>query len=422
MICGDEWREADQSQRQRSPNQPNGRALRNVHSQLEAPLPACDLAVAAGNEKGPALSPTGMPGPLVLYIRDLRGSGVVTNAIALARRMGRERETILAASYGKGLNRDVDVFPARLVVLNHAGQPTSRLGEARRLRALLRQSEAAVAVSMGNLGHPAFFLATVGLSVRKIYRISNEVMRPGKPILNIVRRTWTRICLARADRVVLVGGALADLPIFARARARNLAVYIPNGIDLDRAERLLREAGECPRNASEAVIVTIGRIHPQKNLARLIDALSLANSTMPMRLVIVGGGETADVDRLKRFAANLGVGDRVEFVGETHNVFAWLKRADLFALVSLWEGSSTALLEAIAAHVPVVASRQAGDATCVLDGGRYGALVEANDGEDIAKAILQQLGPDRIRPGDRASHYDLRRTHESYSAMFADLS
>lgn len=376
----------------------------------------------AGDENRAALGIAAMAGPLVLYVHDLRGSGVVTNAIALARRMGRERETILVSSYGTGLNLNADVSPARLVVLNPSGHAKSRFDEARRLRDFIRKSGAAIAVSMGNLGHRPFLLATLGLAVKKVYRISNEVERPGKPLRNLARRIWKRLFVASADRVVLVGSVLADLPIFARPRAEGVAIYIPNGIDLDGAEQKLRDAGEPQHDPGEAKIITIGRIHPQKNLARLIDALALAHATRPVRLMIYGGGEEADVDRLKRYAAERGVSDRVEFAGETRNVFAQLKRADLFALVSLWEGSSTALLEALAARVPVVASRQAGDAACVLDHGKYGVLVDANDSRDIADAIIRQLGADPILPGNRAKYFDLRRTHDSYSAVFADLS
>lgn len=356
--------------------------------------------------------------PLVLYVHDLRGSGVVTNAIALARRMGNERETILCAGYGKGLNRDVDVAPARLVVLNHATHRASRLDEARRLRAFLRHHRGAIATSMGNLGHRSFFIATLGLGGKKVYRISNEVARPGKAVRNIARLMWKRLFLASADCVVLVGNALAELPIFAAARKTGRAVYIPNGIDLYRAARMLGETGD--REAvADMTVVTIGRIHPQKNLSRLIDAIALAHAKQPMRLIIVGGGDPADTDRLKRRAEDRGVGDRIIFAGETHNVFSWLKRADLFVLVSLWEGSSTALLEALAADVPVVASRQAGDASHVLDGGRFGALVDANDSSDIARAILRQLGTEPVRPAGRAGQFDLRRTHDAYASMFA---
>ena len=363
-----------------------------------------------------------MARPLLLYVHDLRGSGVVTNAIALARRMGSERETILVAGYGQGLNRSVDVSPARLVVLNDANKRASRLDEARRLRALLKRLGAPLAVSMGNLGHRSFFLATLRLPGSTVYRISNEVARPRRPLRNAARLVWNRLFLASADRVVLVGNALAKLPLFAAALKSGRAVYIPNGIDLDRAARLLRETSTgAGAGARETTVVTIGRIHPQKNLARLIDAVALANETRLMRLVIVGGGDAADVDALEQRARECGIGDRVVFAGETQNVFEWLKQADVFALASLWEGSSTALLEALAARVPVVASHQAGDAAHVLDGGRYGALVDANDSGDIAQAILRQLGPDAILPGERANLFDLRRTHDAYAALFAAL-
>lgn len=102
------------------------------------------------------------------------------------------------------------------------------------------------------------------------------------------------------------------------------------------------------------------------------------------------------------------------FAGETGNVFAWLKRADLFALASHWEGSSTALLEALAVGTPVVATRQAGDARFVLDEGKHGALADAGDPASIAAAIIAQLGPNPDTPGDRVEQYRLERTHQRY--------
>jgi len=102
-------------------------------------------------------------------------------------------------------------------------------------------------------------------------------------------------------------------------------------------------------------------------------------------------------------------------------VFAWLARADLFALVSHWEGSSTALLEAMAVGLPVVASRQAGDAASVLGEGRFGALVDADDPRSIAEGMLCQLGEDAVRPGSRVDEFRLEQTHERYLEIFRAL-
>jgi glycosyltransferase involved in cell wall biosynthesis len=365
-----------------------------------------------------------MSSPIILYVHDLRGSGVVTNAIALARRLGAERETYLVAGYDKGLNRAIDVAPARLVVLGGADEPARpRLVAAHRLRALVRKTHPSAVMSMGNFGHSTVFFATRAMRVNTVYRISNEIGRPQPGLRNFRRRNWQRLLLATAKRVVLVGRALAEQPLFKPAVAAGKAVYIANGVDVDRARRLAASPSPHPwfSDGGPPVVLTIGRIHPQKNLEGLIDAIALARAHRPMRLMIVGTGDPARVAALEARAAALGIGDSLLFAGETDNVFAWLARADLFALASHWEGSSTALLEALSVGVPVVATVQAGDARFVLDEGRYGALADANDPATIAAAILAQLGRDRILPGDRAEAYRLSATHQRYLDLLRGL-
>ena len=75
------------------------------------------------------------------------------------------------------------------------------------------------------------------------------------------------------------------------------------------------------------------------------------------------------------------------------------------------------LLEALAVEVPVVASFQAGDTMTVLDDGRYGAIVDAENPASIAAGLLRQVRADAIRPGDRAKDYPLKRTLDGYAAL-----
>ena len=365
-----------------------------------------------------------MSGPAILYVHDLRGSGVVVNAMALARKLGAERETILCAGYAKGLYRDADVSPARLVTL--AGETEPRLPRwraAMRLRALIRETGAGLAMSMGNFGHVTVFAATRGMPVKAVYRISNEIGRPTRGTRNLRRRSWQRLLLATADRLILVGRALAEQPLFADALASGKAAYIPNGVDVDSA----RVKGQAPvphpwlSDGGPAVVLTIGRIHPQKNLPTLIDAFAIAAKVRPLRLIVVGTGEAELTARLKEQAREAGLTDSVLFAGETDNVFAWLARSDLFALVSKWEGSSTALLEALAVGTPILASRQAGDAAHVLADGRYGVLVDAGDASEIAAGILRQLSPERVLPSDRVDEFRLERTHALYLEQLRSL-
>ncbi len=363
------------------------------------------------------------PKPAILYVHDLRGSGVVVNAIALARRLGHERETILCAGYDGGLFDAVDVAPARLVSLHVAADASRRFGASLKLRRLVRASDAGLVVSMGNFGHRTMFYATLGLGVHKVYRVSNAIGRPVRGMKNFRRTARHWLQLASADKVVLVGRALAELPLFKRARKRGRAAYIANGVDIAAAHAAA--SAPCPHpwleDGGAPVVLTVGRIHPQKNLDGLIEAAGIAARTCPLRLIVVGGGPAEERARLEQVAAAKGIGEAVLFAGETDNVFAWLKRADLFALASFWEGSSTALLEALAIGVPVVASREAGDAAYVLGEGEFGALVEASDPAGIAEAILRQLSPGRIEPGNRVERFALERTHAEYLDLFGRL-
>lgn len=364
-----------------------------------------------------------MNGPIMLYVHDLRGSGVVTNAIALARRLGAERETILCAGYGTGLNRNVDVAPARLEALSSGPEPKRpRMAAAAKLRRMIASRGAGVVMSMGNFGHSTVFAATRLTGVRTVYRISNEIGRPQAGLRNFRRRTWQKLLLATADRVVLVGRALADQPLFARAVADGRAVYIPNGVNVDRARAAAAAASphRWLEDDGPPIVLTIGRIHPQKNLEGLIDGAALALAKRPLRLVVVGAGRPELLAELTARGTERGLGAAMLFAGETDNVFSWLTRAQLFALVSHWEGSSTALLEAMAVGTPILASRQAGDAASVLDGGKYGALVDADDPHSIADGILQQL-ENPVLPGDRVEEYRLERTHQRYLDLLLPL-
>ena len=395
-----------------------------------SPMPASErqaraiLAFARG-EQSRASRRSRMSAPAILYVHDLRASGVVTNAIALAQRLGAERETILCAGFGTGLNREIDVSPARLVVLSDGPEPRdARTVAAANLRRLIATSGAGLVVSMGNLGHRIVLRATLLKRVRRLYRISNEIGRPQAGLhKNFRRRLRHRVLLATANQIVLVGRALAEQPLFARAVRKGNATYIPNGVDVDRARRDALAPSPHPwlGDGGPPVVLTIGRIHAQKNFEGLLDGAALAMRERPMRLIIVGSGDPERIAALKARAHALEISEAVMFAGETSNVFAWLARANLFALVSHWEGSSTALLEAMAVGLPVVASRQAGDAASVLGEGRFGALVDANDLRSIAEGLLCQLGEKAVRPGDRIDEYRLERTHQRYLDLFRAL-
>lgn len=276
--------------------------------------------------------------------------------------------------------------------------------------------------SLGNVGHSAVYLATRGASrFQRVYRISNEVAR-GNGARTSRRMFWMRRLIDDAALIMLVGEALGRAPIFADGLAAGRAVTLPSGVDLARARRLAAAPSPHPWLGAEIpLVIGIGRLRPQKDFDLLIEAVGLARRTRRLRLVIIGGGTAAERLRLERLAAAAGFDGDFLLAGETENVFAWAARASVFALSSRWEGSSLALLEALAVGVPVVATRNAGDAADVLGEGRYGAVVEADDPHGFAAALLTQISPQAVLPGERAASYDLAALADRYAGVVAGV-
>jgi glycosyltransferase involved in cell wall biosynthesis len=107
-----------------------------------------------------------------------------------------------------------------------------------------------------------------------------------------------------------------------------------------------------------------------------------------VRLLLVGAFETQEYETaIRSLAAKLGITHLLDFVGFTQQVNAQLARMDLFVLPSLFgEGLPMVVLEAMAAGVPVVATRVEGVPEAVRDG-LEGLIAAPNDAADLARAI-----------------------------------
>ncbi|MFE2126569.1 glycosyltransferase family 4 protein [Streptomyces amritsarensis] len=155
-------------------------------------------------------------------------------------------------------------------------------------------------------------------------------------------------------------------------------------------------------------LLYVGRLSAQKNIARLLDAISLAAS--PLRLRIVGGGEL-DAD-LRARAAALGLGERVEFTGPLYDedLLAAYADADVFVLPSDREGMPLAALEAMAAALPVLATDVPGNTELLHGVG----LLAAPDPASLAAAV-DRLASDpalRGRLAGRSAERARRHTWE----------
>jgi len=132
------------------------------------------------------------------------------------------------------------------------------------------------------------------------------------------------------------------------------------------------------------VVAVIGRLSEQKGHAYLLEALAHTPALDRVHAVFAGDGDLRD--SLRARAAALGVSSRVHLVGVRRDVGNLLNAIDVFVLPSLWEGLPLALLLAMGAGVPVVATTVSGVPE-VVESGRTGLLVEPGDAAALGRAL-----------------------------------
>lgn len=184
------------------------------------------------------------------------------------------------------------------------------------------------------------------------------------------------------------------------------AILIHNGVNLSRFDnvRLDRRGKRSDLGLPEDgfVVGCVGRLAPEKGHAVLLEAAALVLRRFPqVRFLIVGGGQLEH--QLKRYAQRLSIEKQLTFTGPRRDVEELLGVMDLYVSSSIREALPMALLEAMAASLPVVATRVSGNAELIEDG-ITGCLVPPSSPECLADAI-SLLVPDPSRAaamGERA--------------------
>jgi L-malate glycosyltransferase len=158
-------------------------------------------------------------------------------------------------------------------------------------------------------------------------------------------------------------------------------------------------------------LVTVGALAPRKGQEYAIQAMGLVHASgVDARLVLVGSGD--DETKLRQIATELGVNDVVAFAGEQPDPRPYLASADVFMLPSRQEGFSNAILEAMAAALPVIATDVGGNAEAIVQG-KGGLIVAPENPEELAAAIIKLAGrPDEMQEMGR---YNRERVAERFS-------
>lgn len=176
--------------------------------------------------------------------------------------------------------------------------------------------------------------------------------------------------------------------------------FVPTFPTLDLSPALDRATLTTPSNAK--ILLALSRLHPKKGLDILLQALAQLPDCY---LWLAGDGPL--LPELRRQAAQLGVAERVRFLGWRHDRGALLRAADICVLPSRYEPFGTVMLEAWAAHVPLVAAAAAGPAAFVRHEAN-GMLVAVDDATALGQAIRNVLDRPALRAtiiaGGRATY------------------
>ena len=156
---------------------------------------------------------------------------------------------------------------------------------------------------------------------------------------------------SRADRVLtLTQGGRKDLIENFKVPAERIDVLASNAVIDPVAEKRLASAAETNAPREPGLIVSVGRLSPEKDQLLIVEALARSPGLGQARLILIGDGPLRPA--IEQRMMQLGLTDRVVLAGHQDDPFAWLLKAELAVCSSRFEGLGNAVIEALAAVLP----------------------------------------------------------------------
>jgi glycosyltransferase involved in cell wall biosynthesis len=367
---------------------------------------------------------------------------------ATAARVGSGRIAILAATSGhsgvdrvvRNLSAQLDAWGIGVDLLQIRGHgPTVDLGPLtgartvdlgsrhvngalpRLVRWLRRERPAALLTDKDRVNRIAVLARIMArVETRLVVRLGTTVS------VNLADRGWLERTLQRAsirhlypraDAVIVPSRGAADDLLDWAGLDPALVRVVRSPIVTPRLARLAAAPMAHPwltGTAAPPVVLGVGELGFRKDFETLVRAFAVARRQRPCRLIILGRGRRHAP--LRALADSLGVGADVDLPGFNPNPYAFMARAAVFVLSSRWEGMPVALVEALAAGTPAVATDCPSGPAEVLAGGRCGTLVPIGDVAAMAAGIVDWIDhrPDPAALAAAVAPYRIEQSARDY--------
>ena len=230
-------------------------------------------------------------------------------------------------------------------------------------------------------------LVSILTGVPLVYHVHSPAARDStRRWRNRINAWIERRSVARASAVIAVSKSLGE-HLKSLSRRDRPVLVVPNGVPC-RTPRPPRPAGQ-----TDWTLGTVALFRPRKGIELLLEALAVVRSRgYSVRLRAVGEFETGEYrSSVHEQTARLGLTGAVDWVGFVHDVDRELDRMDWLVLPSLFgEGLPMVILEAMAAGVPVVATRVEGIPEAIRDG-QEGWLAEPGSARSLAECLVRAI-------------------------------
>lgn len=253
-----------------------------------------------------------------------------------------------------------------------------------------------------------------------VAKISNDLLRGD---MNAAARffygLWLRMQGRMIDHFIGMESPMADEIASAMRIGRDRISIIANPALSQQQIEQIRSSlpGKDRHDPRARHFVAVGRLVKQKNFELMLRAFASASHSGD-RLTILGEGPVRG--RLEALAVELGIRERLSMPGHVPDPAAMLRRFDILLLSSDYEGVPAAILEALAAGLPIIATDCSASMRTLLQHGRFGQIVERGDESGFARAIARATPGTQDRQGslEQAKRFTIERASRAYRNCF----